>query len=93
MSCLIRRWPLLLLLAFGACAYPRFHYVPGPNARPGDDKLAVLYEEECGTCHDPYAAYAYPANQWPEIFDRMVPETELDDQQAAAILEWLQRIE
>lgn len=93
MSAIIRLAPLALLLGLGACAYPRFHYVPGPKARPGDDKLAALYEEECGACHDPYAAYAYPAGQWPAIFDRMVPETELTEDQAAKLLEWLQRID
>jgi hypothetical protein len=72
--------PLTLVLTNLACAVVRAPQEP----------IEAKYQQRCGSCHEPFPAYAFSDRQWPGVVERMRSKAQLDARDRAAILEWLQ---
>ena len=53
-------------------------------------KGRILYSENCGKCHTLHKPSKYNSNEWVGILDKMQEPAEIDDDQKAMILKYLQ---
>ncbi len=51
---------------------------------------AVLYSQNCGKCHELFSPSAHSAEEWEKWVEVMQPNTELNDDEAELVLQYLQ---
>lgn len=89
------RCGLALIVAMGAILALQPSCVRAPAAKPGvaPSRGEVLYRARCAQCHDLVPPSAYTGPQWQGVLARMQPYANLNNEEAAAILEWLENTE
>lgn len=60
------------------------------HRREGESPGETLYFDRCANCHDAFHPAAYSDAQWIGVMSRMQGEAQLSDDDALAVLRWLQ---